>query len=91
VQEVSLELSKGKGENKLLVLWVLDSFSSLVTNALKAEKANQADIAQEYAGVISMLFNLHASMIPLPVASSSTTAGALSRSKLSPYKFSCSL
>jgi hypothetical protein len=70
VKEVSLELSK---EN-FLVMWVLDSFSTLVSNAINENKKVQ------YCSVISTLFDLNTSIIPIAVCSSATTAGALSES-----------
>ena len=78
VKEVSLELSNCNDEK--VVMWVLDSFSTLVSNALEAKKTEKSDSKAEYAGVISMLFNLNTSIIPIAVCSSVTTAGALNES-----------
>ena len=77
VKEVCLELSMEKGENKKVVMWVLDSFSTLVSNALDPKESKTA-----YAGVIVTLFDLNTSIIPVAVCSSATTAGALNESKV---------
>ena len=77
VKEVSLELSKGKDEK--VVMWILDSFSTLVSKALVSTEEKKS----EYDGVISMLFDLNTSIIPIAVCSSATTAGALNESKQS--------
>jgi hypothetical protein len=77
VEEVSLELSKADEEK--VVMWVLDSFSTLVSKAIVSNEEKKA----EYDGVISMLFDLNTSIIPIAVCSSATTAGALSESTLS--------
>ena len=77
VKEVSLELSKGKDEK--VVMWILDSFSTLVSKALVSTEEKKS----EYDGVISMLFDLNTSIIPIAVCSSATTAGALNGSKQS--------
>ena len=61
------------------VLWIMDSFSRLVSNAL-SEKAPLGYHA-EYSGVISMLFELNHVLIPVPVCSSATTADDLAKSK----------
>jgi hypothetical protein len=76
VKEVSLELSKSTDQK--VVMWVLDSFSTLVSNALNPHESKVA-----YAGMISMLFDLNTSIIPIAVCSSATTGGALSESMLS--------
>ncbi len=75
LEEVALELSKGKDE--IVVMWVFDSFSTLVTNALRDPSSTSA-----YSGVIATIFDLNASMIPVAVCSSATTAGALNSSEL---------
>jgi hypothetical protein len=62
-------------------MWVLDSFSTLVSNALEAKEAKNSNTKAEYAGVISTLFDLNTSMIPIAVCSSATTADALNESK----------
>ena len=77
VKEVALELSLRKGEEEKVVMWILDSFSTLVSKALVASEEKKS----EYDGVISMLFDLNTSIIPIAVCSSATTAGALSESK----------
>lgn len=82
VKEVSLELSLRKGEDQKVVMWVLDSFSTLVSNALKAKAAKNARLEFEFGGVISTLFDLNTSIIPVAVCSSATTAGALNESKI---------
>ena len=79
MKEVSLELSKGNDGK--VVMWVLDSFSTLVSNATKDLNANHTPSAAAYAGVISTLFDLNTSIIPIAVCSSATTAGALNESK----------
>ena len=76
---MSLELSKGN--DRKVVMWVLDSFSTLVSNALEAKEAKNSNTKAEYAGVISTLFDLNTSMIPIAVCSSATTADALNESK----------
>jgi hypothetical protein len=81
VKEVSLELSKADEEK--VVMWVLDSFSTLVSNATRDLNANHTPSVAAYAGVISMLFDLNTSIIPIAVCSSATTAGELSESTLS--------
>ena len=78
VKEVCLELSMAKGENKKVIMWVLDSFSTLVSKALVASAKDKS----EYDAVISKLFDLNTSIIPVAVCSSATTAGALNESKL---------
>ena len=78
VKEVSLELSLRKGEDQKVVMWVLDSFSTLVSKALVSTEEKKS----EYDGVISMLFDLNTSIIPVAVCSSATTAGALNESKI---------
>ena len=85
VKEVSLELSKGKDEK--VVMWVLDSFSTLVSNALEDKESKNSQSKAAYAGVIAMLFNLNTSIIPIAVCSSATTAGALNESKQSNIVF----
>ena len=78
LKEVALDLSKGEDEK--VVMWVFDSFSTLVTNATKDTAANNSGSAAAYAGVIVTVFNLNESMIPVAVCSSATTAGALNAS-----------
>ena len=78
VKEVSLELSLRKGEDQKVVMWVLDSFSTLVSKALVSTEEKKS----EYDGVISRLFDLNTSIIPVAVCSSATTAGALNESKI---------
>ena len=82
VKEVCLELSMEKGENKKVVMWVLDSFSTLVSNANRDLKSNHTPSVSAYAGVIVTLFDLNTSIIPVAVCSSATTAGALNESKV---------
>jgi len=53
----------------------MDSFSTLVSNAL-ATNAPPGSIAV-YKGLISQIFGLTTVLIPVPVCSSATTAGAL--------------
>lgn len=55
VKEVSLELSKGKGDCEKVVMWVMDSFSTLMSKALKKDKA-------EYDGVITTVFDFNTSI-----------------------------
>ena len=74
VKEVSLELSKSDDEK--VVMWVLDSFSTLVSNALASMEKEKS----EYDYVISTLFKLNTSIIPVAVCSSATTAGSLNES-----------
>jgi len=81
VKEVSLELSKGKDEK--VVMWVLDSFSTLVSNATRDLDANHTPSVAAYSGVISMLFDLNTSIIPIAVCSSATIAVTLNESKQS--------
>ncbi len=69
MKEVSLELSKQKDEK--IVMWVFDSFSTLVSNALVEKKKI------EYNNVFASIFNLRTSIIPVAVCSSATSAGAL--------------
>ena len=83
VKEVSLELSKGKQEK--VVMWVIDSFSTLVSKAVVSTEEKKS----EYDGVISTLFDLNTSIIPIAVCSSATTAGALNESKLSLFVCLC--
>jgi len=87
VKEVSLELSKGRQEN--VVMWVLNSFSTLVSNAIEDKEAKNSQSKAAYAGVISTLFDLNTSIIPIAVCSSATTAGALNESKLSLFVCLC--
>ena len=82
VKEVCLELSKEKGENKKVVMWVLESFSTLVSNANRDLKSNHTPSVSAYAGVIVTLFDLNTSIIPVAVCSSATTLGALNESKV---------
>jgi hypothetical protein len=78
VKEVCLELSMEKEKNKKVVMWVLDSFSTLVSKALVAFEEKKS----EYDGVISKFFDLNTSIIPVAVCSSATTVGALNESKV---------
>jgi hypothetical protein len=59
------------------VLWIMDSFSRLVSNALSVDALQGI----EYSGTISMLFELNRVLIPVPVCSSATTAGDLANGK----------
>ena len=61
------------------VLWIMDSFSKLVSNALSDDAQRGSRL--EYSGVISMLFELNRVLIPVPVCSSATTAGDLANGK----------
>jgi hypothetical protein len=65
-----------EGKEEKVVMWVLDSFSTLVSNALDPKESKTA-----YAAVITTLFDLNTSIIPVAVCSSATTAGALNESK----------
>ena len=56
------------------VIWVFDSFGTLISNALE-------NSATEYKGFISWLFQLHRQFLCLPVCSSATTARELAKSK----------
>ena len=76
MKEVSLELSNGNDEK--VVMWVLDSFSTLVSKALASTEEKKS----EYDSVISMLFDLNTSIIPIAICSSATTAGALNESTI---------
>jgi hypothetical protein len=76
VKEVALELSSREEGKEKVVMWVLDSFNTLVSNALEVKERRAA-----YAGVITTLFDLNTSIIPVAVCSSATNAGALSESK----------
>ena len=76
VQEVSLELSEGKHGEKVVVVWILDSFSKLMSNALSA-KAKDKHV---YSELFGQLFDLSSAMVPVPVCSSITPPGALSGS-----------
>ena len=78
VKEVCLELTMVKEENTKVVMWMLDSFSTLVSKALVASEKDKS----EYDGVISKLFDLNTSIIPIAVCSSATTVGALNESKV---------
>ena len=79
LKEVSLELSQGNDEK--VVMWVLDSFSPLVSNATAALDANNTPSVAAYSGVITTLFDLNTAIIPIAVCSSATAAGKLSESK----------
>ena len=81
VKEVALELSLRKGEEEKVVMWILDSFSTLVSNATRDLNSNHTPSVAAYSGVITTLFDLNTSIIPIAVCSSATTAGALSESK----------
>jgi len=83
VKEVALKLSLRKGKDEKVVMWVLDSFSTLVSNALKDLNSNHTPSAAAYSGVIMTLFDLNTSIIPVAVCSSATTVGTLNASKSS--------
>lgn len=57
------------------MLWIMDSFSKLVSNAL-ADKAFTGR-REAYSGIISQIFELTNVLIPVPVCSSATTASDL--------------
>ena len=76
LKEVALELSKE--EDGKVVMWVFDSFSTLVSNAIEYPVSIAA-----YSGVIRRIFDLNDSLIPVAICSSATTAGALNASKSS--------
>ena len=80
LKEVSLELSQSSTDEQV-VMWVFDSFSTLVSKALASTEEKKA----EYDGVISMLFRLNTAMLPIAVCSSATTAGALNESTSSRF------
>jgi beta-phosphoglucomutase-like phosphatase (HAD superfamily) len=61
-------------------MWVFDSFSTLVSNALEDKEAKDSKSKAAYSGVISTLFRLNTAMLPIAVCSSATTAGALNES-----------
>ena len=61
------------------VLWIMDSFSRLVSNALSVDALQGSRL--EYSGTIAMLFELNRVLIPVPVCSSATTAGDLANGK----------
>ena len=75
VKEVCYELSKDRDEK--VVMWVFDSFSTLVSKALVATEENKA----EYVSVLTTVFNLNTSIIPIPIFSSATTEWALKECK----------
>ena len=77
LKEVASELAEGK--EKLVVMWVFDSFSKLVSNALQNAPAREQS-KQAYSGFIGALFEMNSSMIIVAVSSSATTAGALNES-----------
>ena len=77
LKEVASELAEGK--EKLVVMWVFDSFSKLVSNALQNAPAREQS-KQAYSGFIGALFEMNLSMIIVAVSSSATTAGALNES-----------
>jgi len=70
-------------------MWVLDSFSTLVSNANRDLNANHTPSVAAYAGEITMLFDLNTAIIPIAVCSSATTAGALNESKQSYFVIFC--
>ena len=78
LKEVSLELAESSTDEKV-VMWVLDSFSTLVSNALD-DKRTENQSRSAYSGVITMLFDLNTSMHPIAVCSSVTSAGDMSES-----------
>ena len=80
LKEVSLELSQSSTDEQV-VMWVFDSFCTLVSKALASTEEKKA----EYDGVISMLFRLNTAMLPIAVCSSATTAGSLNES--TPFRF----
>ena len=82
LKEVSLELSQSSTDEQV-VMWVFDSFSTLVSKALASTEEKKA----EYDGVISTLFRLNTAMLPIAVCSSTTTAGALNESTPSRFIF----
>ena len=61
-------------------MWVFDSFSTLVSNALDDKEAKNSQSKAAYSGVITTLFDLNTSILPIAVCSSATTAGALHES-----------
>ena len=61
------------------VLWIMDSFCRLVSNALSVD--TQRGSRAEYRDAICMLFELNRVLIPVPVCSSATTAGDLAKGK----------
>jgi len=81
VAEVSHELALEPEQSAKYVMWIFDSFSSLVTKALGSMQKEK----DGYGSVINMLFRLNSSLIPVPVCSAATTAGALSESKRLSY------
>jgi hypothetical protein len=81
VKEVSLELSKAADEK--VVMWVFDSFSYLVSNALEAKEEKDINTKATYEDVISMLVALNTSIIPIAVSSSATIADELRKRTLS--------
>ena len=70
LQEVAKELA----DEGRPVIWIFDSFSNIITSAL--EKAAIGSMASHRA-IVSELFQLSSVLIPIPVCSSATTAGAL--------------
>ena len=56
------------------VIWVFDSFSTLITNALKEPWAG-------YRGFLSELFHLQEAFLCLPICSSATFVGAIEKSE----------
>jgi len=68
-------------------MWVIDSFSTLVSNALEDKEAKDSKSKAAYSGVISVLFRLNTAMLPIAVCSSTTTAGALNESTPSRFIF----
>lgn len=69
------EVAKELADEGKPIFWIMDSFSTLVSNAV-AKDAAPGSIAN-YKGVISQIFSLTSVLIPVPVCSSATTAGAL--------------
>ena len=84
LKKVSHELSQSSTAEQV-VMWVFDSYSTLVSNATKDLNAKNTTSAAAYSGVISMLFRLNIAMLPIAVCSSATTAGALNESTSSRF------
>ena len=84
LKEVSLELSQSSTDEQV-VMWVFDSFSTLVSNALEDKEAKDSKSKAAYSGVISTLYGLNTAMLPIAVCSSATTAGELNESTSSRF------
>ena len=90
VKEVSLELSLREGEDETVVMWVLESFGTLVAYALNAKESKFSTSTEDYSGVITTVFDLNTSIVPIAVSSSATTVDSIRKSKshiLSFFKF----